>query len=211
MSTVNTDVINYVQSIGCGTFGKNLYLGRVPASTKQKVPSALWWLVPVQATVTDHNVTGEDTIQYQYELYYRSKSLERVNEKLFQAAKEMVASHCYNLDDYHTIDVKYVATHQPTMIDPEDRVYGWIVFTVIVYNILDEKGEEPEEPNEPTDPTEPKDPNEPTDPEEPTEPIEPTGPEEPSDGEDKSDTDKDNLGETDSGDKADDNPLKTEE
>ena len=194
MSTVNTDVINYVQSIGCGTFGKNLYLGRVPASTKEKVPSALWWLVPVQASVTDHNVTGEDTIQYQYELYYRSKSLERVNDKLFQAAKEMVASHCYNLDGYHTIDVKYVATHQPTMIDPEDRVYGWIVFTVIVYNILDEK---PEEPSEPT---------------EPTEPAEPTDPEEPDNGEDKSgpETDKDDSGETDNSDKTDEHPLETE-
>lgn len=137
MNTVNTNIINYVQSIGCGTFGQDLYFGRVPSSIKS--PIDLWWIVPVTASHTRHNVSGEDTIQYQYELYYRCSSIEQLSNKLFKASKEMVGTHCYELDDFHTIDVNYVATHQPTMMDTEERVYGWIVFTVTVYNILDQK------------------------------------------------------------------------
>lgn len=140
MDTVNSDVINYLQSIGCGSFGIDLFFGRVPQSTK--TPVDLWWVVPNSSNVTQHNVSGEDTIEYHYELYYRSMSVQKVSEKLFQASKEIVGSHCYNLDNFHTIEVKLESVNQPTLKDSEERLIGNIVFTVTVYNILEPKEKE---------------------------------------------------------------------
>lgn len=140
MDTVNSDVINYLQSIGCGSFGTDLFFGRVPQSAK--TPVDLWWVVPNSSNVTQHNVSGEDTIEYHYELYYRSMSVQKISEKLFQASKEIVGSHCYNLDNFHTIEVKLESVNQPTLKDSEERLIGNIVFTVTVYNILEPKEKE---------------------------------------------------------------------
>lgn len=140
MNTVNTDVINYVQSIGCGEFGKDLYFGRVPNS--DKTPTELWWIVPVNSSVMQHNVSGEDTIRYHYELNYRSLSVQDVNNKLFKASQEIVGSHCYELDNFHTIEVNLVSVNQMTVKDSENRINGTITFTVTVYNILQPKDNE---------------------------------------------------------------------
>lgn len=136
MKNVNIDVINYLESIGCGKFGTDLFLNRVPSSLKN-TPVALWWLVPSTTNVMQHNTTGEDTIRFQYELYYRSDSMQDLNEELFRASREIVGSHCYELNNFQTMDVTYVSTNQMTRIDDEERVYGNIVFTVTVYNILE--------------------------------------------------------------------------
>lgn len=140
MSTVNTDVITFLQMIGCGEFGTDLFFGRVPQS--QKTPVELWWVVPTSASVTRHNTSGEDTLTYQYELNFRSLSIQKVDEKIFKATKEIVGSHCYELDNFHTIEVSLVSTDQRTMMDSENRIVGSIAFSVTVYNILQPKNDE---------------------------------------------------------------------
>ena len=135
METVNTDVLSYVQHIGCGTFGKTLFYGRVPNSNK--VSTALWWVVPNAASPSAHNVTGEDTIDYRYELSYRNTSLEAVDRELFRITKEVVGSHCYNLDNFHTMDVQLISSTPRFTVDSEQRVIGTVSFLVKVYNILE--------------------------------------------------------------------------
>lgn len=142
-ATVNTDVITYVEAIGCGTFGKDLYFGRVPNSVN--TPTELWWIVPINSTVLKHNVSGEDTIQYQYELNFRSMSVETVSHKLFEASQKIVGSHCYNLDNFHTIEVQLASVNQMTVLDSENRINGTIVFTVKVYNILSQRSDKLEQ------------------------------------------------------------------
>lgn len=136
MNTVNSDVINFLQYIECGTFGTNLFFGRVPNSNQ--APTELWWVVPSNLNVTKHNVSGEDSLRYQYELHYRSMSMQKVDEEIFRITKEIVGSHCYNLDNFHTIEVNLVST-RPVDIDKEERVFGTVVFTVTVYDILTPK------------------------------------------------------------------------
>lgn len=142
-NTVNSDVITFLQSIGCGTFGIDLFFGRVPQS--QKVPTELWWVVPTNASLSQHNVSGEDTIRYVYELNYRSLSVQKLSDMLFKATKEIVGSHCYNLDNYHTINVELVSVNQNTMKDSEERMVGSVTFVVTVYNILDTEKDESSE------------------------------------------------------------------
>lgn len=137
MNTVNSDVLNYVQFIGCGTFGTDLFFGRVPNSNK--TTTKLWWLSQTNLNQTKHNVTGEDSLRYQYELHYRSTSLQDVDEEMFRITKEIVGSHCYELDNFHTIEINLVSAGQRTDIDSEGRVVGTVVFTVSVYDILQPK------------------------------------------------------------------------
>lgn len=135
METVNEDVLTYIQMIGCGTFGVDLFYGRVPNSNK--LPVALWWLTPHSVAVTNHNVTGEDSLTYRYELSYRDVSLKKVDHELFRITKEIVGSHCYDLDNYHTIDVELISAAPKLDVDIENRVVGTVEFKITVYNILD--------------------------------------------------------------------------
>lgn len=139
MNTVNTDVLTFVQLIGCGKFGENLFYGSVPNSNK--IPTSVWWVVPQSTFVDNHNVTGEDTLVYRYGLFYRNVSLKKVDDELFRITKEIVGSHCYNLDNYHTINVELVTAVPRINVDAENRVYGTVDFKVTVYNILDSKEE----------------------------------------------------------------------
>lgn len=134
MNTVNTDIINYLQKIGCGTFGKNLFYGRVPDSNKTE--TVLWWVIPNNVSPTAHNVTGEDTLNYNYELSYRNTSLKEVDDEIFRLTKEIVGSHCYELDNYTTIDIQLVSASPRLALDVEGRIVGTIVFSAKVYNIL---------------------------------------------------------------------------
>lgn len=139
MNTVNMDVITFAQLIGCGTFGVDLFYGRVPNSNK--VPTSVWWLVPDTASVLGHNVTGEDTLSYRYSLAYRDMSLKKVDDELFRVTKEIVGSHCYELDNYRTMNVELVSAAPHIDVDDENRVYGTVDFKVTVYNILKPKTE----------------------------------------------------------------------
>lgn len=140
INTVNTDVITYLQLIGCGNFGTDLFFSRVPQS--QKVPTELWWVIPVSSSTIQHNASGEDVIRYTYELNFRSMSAQKVNENLFKASQEIVGSHCYELDNFHTINVELVSVNENTRQDSESRIIGSVTFTVTVYNILDPKKDE---------------------------------------------------------------------
>lgn len=142
-NTVNSDVISFLQLIGCGTFGIDLFFGRVPPS--QKVPTELWWVVPTNTSVSQHNVSGEDTLRYVYELNFRSLSVQKLSDKLFQASQEIVGSHCYNLNHFKTMNVELVSVNQQTMKDSEERLIGSITFVVTVYNILDTNKDESSE------------------------------------------------------------------
>lgn len=134
MNTVSTDVIKYVQYIGCGEFGKTLFYGRVPNSNK--VPVALWWISPDSALPIKHNVTGEDTIEYRFEINYRDVNLQNVDQELFRITREIVGSHCYNLDNYKTLDVQLVSATPRFSTDIESRVTGTVLFSAKVYDIL---------------------------------------------------------------------------
>lgn len=132
--TVDTDIISYVQTIGCGKFGESLFFGRVPQSNK--VPVELWWITPTTSSLSYHNVSGEDTILYSYELRYRSTSMQKVSDEIFRITKEIVGSHCYELDNFHTIEVSLTSS-LPPYVDAENRVIGAVTFSVRVYNILE--------------------------------------------------------------------------
>lgn len=134
MITVNTDIINYVQTIGCGKFGQDLFYGRVPNSNK--APIAVWWITPEVADLLHHNPTGEDTLDYRYEIHYRDVSLQKVDEELFRITKEIVGSHCYNLDNHQTMDIRLVSAQPRFTTDIEGRVLGSVVFYARVYDIL---------------------------------------------------------------------------
>lgn len=134
MNTIGKDIISYVESIGCGTFGVDLFYGRVPDS--KKTVTNLWWIESNGSAVDRHNVTGEDTLSYRFSLYYRNTRVEYVEEKIYQATRSILASHCYNLNNHRTIDIEYITSTPGSFFDEENRVYGVVSFSATVYDII---------------------------------------------------------------------------
>lgn len=134
MNTVNLDIINFLQYIGCGTFGENLFFGRVPNSNK--VQNRLWWVMPTNTNLTKHNVSGEDSLEYIYELNFRSTSMQDVDEEIFRITKEILGSRCYELTNYKTIEVRLESSRHGVSVDGEGRATGCVCFSAKVYDIL---------------------------------------------------------------------------
>lgn len=135
MNTVNSDVITFAQFIGCGEFGTDLFYGHAPSSLK--TPTSIWLLTNTTSSLDTHNVTGEDSLVYSYMITYRSTNAKDVDREIFRITKEIVGSHCYNLDNFKTMDVAFVSAGQP-YIDEENRTYNSVSFNVRVYDILSE-------------------------------------------------------------------------
>lgn len=133
MNTVNTSVIDFIQGIGCGIFGETLFFGRVPNSNK--VDTKLWWLIPTGGRPSKHNVTGEDTLAYEYDIKFRDIDLRAVEQEMFRITKEITGAHCYNLDDFTTINIELSSIPRYDE-DIEGRVHGTLSFRVTVYDIL---------------------------------------------------------------------------
>lgn len=132
MNTVNQNVINFLESIGCGTFGTTLFFGRVPQSTK--TPTELWWVAPVTSKVSRSNVTGEDVVLYDYQLFYRSTSLKQVDSEIFKALKNISNAKCANLSNYETVQIICGSSNIDLIVDSENRAVGSLAFAVKVYN-----------------------------------------------------------------------------
>ena len=134
MNTVTSDVITMLESLGLGTFGEDLYCGRVPES--KKVPTALWLLVPNGTyPLGTHNVTGEDTLNYNFRLYYRNIEYKEVDKHIFLATKILSGIHCHNLNNFKTIDINVGSSSGSYTTDTENRVVGYVAFDVRVYDI----------------------------------------------------------------------------
>lgn len=86
MNTVTNDVVMMLESLGLGTFGVDLYCGRTPDS--KKTPTGLWTLIPNGLSpIGNQNVTGEDTLSYNFRLYYRDVEYKEVDRHIFLATK----------------------------------------------------------------------------------------------------------------------------
>ena len=62
--------------------------------------------------------------------------MQKVSDEIFRITKEIVGSHCYELDNFHTIEVSLTSS-LPPYVDAENRVIGTVMFSVRVYNILE--------------------------------------------------------------------------
>ena len=132
MDTVNNDVINFIQTIGCGDFGTTLFFGRVPSSNK--IGTEAWLLTNTSVSNTKHNPTGEDTLVYTYEISYRNMNVKDVDAEIFRITKELTTSHCISLAHFKTVNIEFNAV-SPMQIDTEGRMYASVSFRVTVYDV----------------------------------------------------------------------------
>lgn len=132
--TVTKDVITFLEQIGIGVFGENLYCGRVPDS--KQTQATLWWLSPNGLSLAkQHNLTGEDTFNYAFRLYFRNIKYEEVDKAIFKATRLLTSNHCYSLPHFTTCDINITNSNSNFSIDLENRVIGYIAFEVKVYDL----------------------------------------------------------------------------
>ena len=135
--TINNAVINFLEDSGCGTFGIDLFFGRVPEKNLEgkNTPADCWWIVPLKTSTQHHNATGEDTIRYPYALYFRSRQLKNVDQQLQYMTNIILDSHCYNIGDYKTINIELIQTNDAFGQDTEERAYASLSFAATLYDV----------------------------------------------------------------------------
>lgn len=135
--TVNNEIIRFLETNGCGTFGIDLFFGRVPEKNAkgEPTPTDCWWVIPMSTSVSRHNVTGEDTLRFPYTVFYRSRQIKKLDRELANLTIAILDSHCHNLNGYKTMDIELVATNQNYGEDQEERAYASLGFTATLYDI----------------------------------------------------------------------------
>ncbi len=131
--TIAQSLIKFLEDENIAVFGTNLYYGKVPDS--KKVPEEIYWIEPLVTSTRKHNVTGEDTLRCPYLIYFRSTSVQSVDEHIFELTRLFVSSHCSNLEGFKTIDIALRTGQQSLFFDNEGRAIGSVIATVTVYDI----------------------------------------------------------------------------
>lgn len=123
--------VKFLENQGCGVFGQNIYLYRVPNS--KKTETEIYWIIPSGGTPVSRNRTGETIKAYQMLVYFRSNSAKTVDETLNHLEEILNCSACVELPDFELVDIQ--ATQFPTDqdLDSENRMVGMIQVQLQVY------------------------------------------------------------------------------
>ena len=131
--TIAQSLIKLLEDEEVATFGTDLFYGKVPDS--KKVPEEIYWVEPLVTSTRAHNVTGEDTLRCPFLIYFRSTSVQSVDEHMFELTKLFTSLHCTDLDGFTTVDIALRTGTQSLFFDNENRAVSSVIVTLTVYNI----------------------------------------------------------------------------
>lgn len=122
--TVSRAFINYLETLGIGTFGQDIFYGF--ARSSDVVPDSIWWIVDNGGDPEIKLQTGEYTANYSVEIYYRNRDGEDVLNKIHQLNDQLNCSGCVELEGYDTLEISTTTFPVDIDIDLEDRKVGLI-------------------------------------------------------------------------------------
>lgn len=121
--------VDYMEYLGYGTFGTNIFIGVVPQESK----NACWWVFKSGGSSVRKNSTGERTKEYNLSVYYRDTDAEQVYELMQEFEEEINSKGCVQLDGYDTIEMEATTFPTDQDLDNEDRVIGLLNIKITVY------------------------------------------------------------------------------
>ncbi len=121
------DFVEYMESLGLGTFGTNIFISQAPSS-----PDNLWWIVGVGGNSVTKNSTGERVKDYRLNVYYRSNDAEDVYNTV-QSFEEIINEGCADLDNYDVVEMEANVFPSDIDLDNEDRIIGLTQVRIQVY------------------------------------------------------------------------------
>lgn len=129
--TIGQSFIKFLESQGCGVFGQDLFLIRVPNSLKTK--TNIFWVTPSGGNPVQRNKTKELIKSYSFIIHFRSQSAREVDERLFALEKVLNCMSCVNLEEFNLVSIKATQFGADQDLDSEDRMIGTISVQIEVY------------------------------------------------------------------------------
>ena len=129
--TISESFIKLLESKGCGIFGQNIFLYRVPNSLK--TPTELFYVIPSGGSIISNSPTGDKIKMYQFLIYYRSNSAQKVDKVLSTLEEELNCAGCVQLEGFELINLETSMFPADQDADSENRMVGMIQVQVQVY------------------------------------------------------------------------------
>lgn len=118
--TVGESFVKYLEGLGIGTFGENLFMGELPL----KAPDNSW-LVVVSGGNPDLVTTDGSMIKlYTFNIYHRSLAGKEIERELFSLEEKLNCATCVELEGFETIYSRATNFAQDIDLENENRRIG---------------------------------------------------------------------------------------
>lgn len=129
--TISRAFVKFLEDKGCGIFGQNIFLYRVPNSLKTQ--TELYWVIPSGGMKISTNKTGEAIKAYNFLIYFRSNEAKTVDETLSALEEMLNCSSCVELDGFELVSINATQFPADQDLDSENRMVGMIQVQLSVY------------------------------------------------------------------------------
>jgi len=133
--TISRAFVKFLEDKGCGIFGQNIFLYRVPNSLKTQ--TELYWVIPSGGMKISTNKTGEAIKAYNFLIYFRSNEAKTVDETLSALEEMLNCSSCVELDGFELVSINTTQFPADQDLDSENRMVGMIQVQLSVYKGCD--------------------------------------------------------------------------
>lgn len=133
--TISRAFVKFLEDKGCGIFGQNIFLYRVPNSLKTQ--TELYWVIPSGGMKVSTNKTGEAIKAYNFLIYFRSNEAKTVDETLSALEEMLNCSSCVELDGFELVSINATQFPADQDLDSENRMVGMIQVQLSVYKGCD--------------------------------------------------------------------------
>lgn len=133
--TISRAFVKFLEDKGCGIFGQNIFLYRVPNSLKTQ--TELYWVIPSGGMKISTNKTGEAIKAYSFLIYFRSNEAKTVDETLSALEEMLNCSSCVELDGFELVSINATQFPADQDLDSENRMVGMIQVQLSVYKGCD--------------------------------------------------------------------------
>lgn len=129
--TISRAFVQFLEDKGFGVFGQNIYLFRVPNSFNAE--TEVLWIVPSGGNIVGRNRTGEAIKAYQFLMYFRSVSAEKVDNALSALEEQINCSGCVKLEGFEVVQVNTTQFPASEDLDAENRMVGMLRVQLEIY------------------------------------------------------------------------------
>jgi len=135
--TISRAFVKMLEDKGYGIFGQNIFLYRVPNSFQAE--SEVLWVIPSGGSIVDRNKTNEAIKAYQFLIYYRSTSAEKVDTSLSVLEEELNCMGCVTIPGFELVQLNTTQFAADQDLDAENRMVGLLRVQVEIYKSCEKK------------------------------------------------------------------------
>lgn len=130
IQTVGEAFVNYLQGLGIGTFGVDIYTGELP----QNAPDDAWLIVVSGGNPDVVTLDGGMIKRYTFNIYRRSVAGKKIERDLFSLETQLNCSQCVQLEGFETIYSRATQFAQDIDLDNANRRIGLLQAQVRLFS-----------------------------------------------------------------------------